>query len=80
MAFVLVHTAHTAHTAHPHTSHTVHTHCGPVSVSAVSSLARRQQFKACQPLVEQILKSVKQAEGLQGPLQAEIWCEHLTMI
>mmetsp|Transcript_13657 Transcript_13657/g.29301 ORF Transcript_13657/g.29301 Transcript_13657/m.29301 type:complete len:285 (+) Transcript_13657:15-869(+) len=33
----------------------------------------RQQFKAAQPLVENILRAVKQLEGLQGPLGAEIW-------
>lgn len=33
----------------------------------------RQQFKAAQPMVESILRAVKQAEGLQGPLAANIW-------
>uniref|UniRef100_A0A7S0RMB0 DUF1995 domain-containing protein n=1 Tax=Chlamydomonas leiostraca TaxID=1034604 RepID=A0A7S0RMB0_9CHLO len=33
----------------------------------------RQQFKAVSPLVEQILRAVKQGEGLQGPMSAEIW-------
>ncbi|KAG2492415.1 hypothetical protein HYH03_009358 [Edaphochlamys debaryana] len=33
----------------------------------------RQQFKAAQPMVESILRSVKQIEGLQGPLAANIW-------
>ncbi|KXZ44909.1 hypothetical protein GPECTOR_61g862 [Gonium pectorale] len=33
----------------------------------------RQQFKAAQPMVESILRTVKQTEGLQGPLAANIW-------
>ncbi|GAX83781.1 hypothetical protein CEUSTIGMA_g11206.t1 [Chlamydomonas eustigma] len=33
----------------------------------------RQQFKAAQPLVEYILRTVKQSEGLQGPLATAIW-------
>jgi hypothetical protein len=33
----------------------------------------RQQFRVAQPLVESILRRVKQAEGLEGPLSAEIW-------
>ncbi|KAG2447762.1 hypothetical protein HYH02_007220 [Chlamydomonas schloesseri] len=33
----------------------------------------RQQFKAAQPMVESILRTVKQVEGLQGPLAANIW-------
>lgn len=33
----------------------------------------RQQFKAAAPLVEQILRGLKQVEGLKGPLGAEIW-------
>ncbi|KAG1679170.1 hypothetical protein FOA52_000526 [Chlamydomonas sp. UWO 241] len=33
----------------------------------------RQQFKAAQPLVEQILRRVKRADGLQGTLVPEIW-------
>jgi hypothetical protein len=33
----------------------------------------RQQFKAALPLVEQLLRSLKQLEGLKGPLKAEIW-------
>lgn len=33
----------------------------------------RQQFKAAQPLVEKILKALKQKEGLQGKMTAEIW-------
>ncbi|KAI8463765.1 MAG: hypothetical protein J3K34DRAFT_388888 [Monoraphidium minutum] len=33
----------------------------------------RQQFKAAAPLVEQILRGLKQVEGLKGPLNAEIW-------
>lgn len=33
----------------------------------------RQQFKAIQPLVENILRSVKQVDGLQGPLTPELW-------
>ncbi|WIA29393.1 hypothetical protein OEZ86_011897 [Tetradesmus obliquus] len=33
----------------------------------------RQQFKAAAPLVEGILKQLKQKEGLQGPLGVDIW-------
>ncbi|PNH01740.1 hypothetical protein TSOC_012349 [Tetrabaena socialis] len=33
----------------------------------------RQQFKAAQPMVESILRAIKQTEGLQGPLAANIW-------
>ncbi|GAX75020.1 hypothetical protein CEUSTIGMA_g2466.t1 [Chlamydomonas eustigma] len=33
----------------------------------------RQQFRVAQPLVESILRRVKQAGGLEGPLSAEIW-------
>lgn len=33
----------------------------------------RQQFKAAAPLVEAILKQLKQKEGLQGPLDVDIW-------
>ena len=33
----------------------------------------RQQAKALQPLVEQVLRIIKQTEGLEGPLQPEIW-------
>ncbi|GIL56101.1 hypothetical protein Vafri_11532 [Volvox africanus] len=33
----------------------------------------RQQFKAAQPMVESILRTVKQIKGLQGPLAANIW-------
>ncbi|GFR50904.1 hypothetical protein Agub_g13201 [Astrephomene gubernaculifera] len=33
----------------------------------------RQQFKAAQPMVESILRTVKQTEGLQGPLAANVW-------
>ncbi|EFJ40183.1 hypothetical protein VOLCADRAFT_100045 [Volvox carteri f. nagariensis] len=33
----------------------------------------RQQFKAAQPMVESVLRTVKQIKGLQGPLAANIW-------
>ncbi|KAL6756169.1 hypothetical protein V8C86DRAFT_2654345 [Haematococcus lacustris] len=33
----------------------------------------RQQFKAIQPLVEQMLRTLKQVEGLQGALVPELW-------
>jgi hypothetical protein len=33
----------------------------------------RQQFKAAMPMVESILRTVKQLEGLRGPLKSEIW-------
>lgn len=33
----------------------------------------RQQFKAAAPLVEQILRALKQVEGLKGPLEAQVW-------
>eukprot|EP00877_Chromochloris_zofingiensis_P011974 jgi/Chrzof1/702/Cz01g25120.t1 len=33
----------------------------------------RQQFKAALPLIEGLLKQLKKVEGLQGPLNAEIW-------
>lgn len=33
----------------------------------------RQQFKAAAPLVEGILKQLKQKEGLTGPIDVEIW-------
>jgi hypothetical protein len=33
----------------------------------------RQQFKAAAPLVEALLRALKQVEGLKGPLSAEIW-------
>ena len=33
----------------------------------------RQQFRVTQPVVESILRTLKQADGLQGPLSAEIW-------
>lgn len=33
----------------------------------------RQQFKAAAPLVEQLLRTLKQVEGLGGPLGAQIW-------
>jgi hypothetical protein len=33
----------------------------------------RQQFKAAAPLVEQILRGLKEADGLKGPLAGEIW-------
>jgi hypothetical protein len=33
----------------------------------------RQQFKAAAPLVEQILRGLKETEGLKGPLGGEIW-------
>lgn len=32
----------------------------------------RQQFKAATPLVEQLLRRVKQLPGLEGPLNAEV--------
>lgn len=35
----------------------------------------RQQFKSAQPLVESILRTLKQVEGLQGPLDAALWDE-----
>ena len=33
----------------------------------------RQQFKAALPLVEGVLKGLRQASGLQGGLNSEIW-------
>lgn len=33
----------------------------------------RQQFKAAAPMVEALLKTLKQTEELSGPLKAEIW-------
>ena len=33
----------------------------------------RQQFKAALPLIEGVLKGLRQASGLQGGLNSEIW-------
>ena len=33
----------------------------------------RQQFRVAQPLVESILRNIKTADGLQGPLSADVW-------
>ena len=33
----------------------------------------RQQWRVAQPLVESILRVIKTADGLQGPLSADIW-------
>ena len=33
----------------------------------------RQQFKAVLPMVESILRGLKQTPGLEGPLASEIW-------
>lgn len=45
-----------------------HIHCHASHAGGI-----RQQFKAAQPLVEKILRSLKVREGLNGPLGAEIW-------
>ena len=33
----------------------------------------RQQWRVAQPIVESILRVIKTADGLQGPLSADIW-------
>ena len=38
----------------------------------------RQQFKAALPMVETILKGLKETPQLQGPLQVCIYCNHVS--